>query len=208
MPDALQLEASRALDAELHDTNRLADFPSLTAEQERRLAWMLNNYFDSVWRAGRRMGLQSGQAQENAQEAFALAARKLGDIEPGRERTFLLGVAVRLAANARRKNSARLDELASDASEHDALDTTPRADDLLAQKQQRSLLDRILRSMSHVLREVLTLYEIEELNLPEIAEVLGIPEGTAASRLRRAREEFSRKLGSLAPRATRSKESA
>ena len=60
--------------------------------------------------------------------------------------------------------------------------------------------------MSDVLREVLTLYEIEELNLSEIAEVLDIAEGTAASRLRRAREEFSRKLGCFAPRGGRAQE--
>ena len=70
----------------------------------------------------------------------------------------------------------------------------PLAEELLEQKQQRALLDRILQSMSDAFREVLTLYEIEELTLPEVAVALEIPEGTAASRLRRAREEFSRKI--------------
>jgi RNA polymerase sigma-70 factor (ECF subfamily) len=207
MRDAVHLETSRALDAVSRDKSNETNFPVLTAEQERRLAWMLNTYFDSVWRAGRRMGLQSAQAQENAQEAFSVAARKLDCIEPGRERTFLLGVALRLAANARRRMSARIDELATDSVELEALDAIPLADELLAQRQQRSLLDRILMSMSDLLREVLTLYEIEELNLSEIAEVLEIPEGTAASRLRRAREEFSRKFGRFATRVARAKES-
>jgi len=207
MRDAVHLETSRALDAVSRDKSNETNFPVLTAEQERRLAWMLNTYFDSVWRAGRRMGLQSAQAQENAQEAFSVAARKLDCIEPGRERTFLLGVALRLAANARRRMSARIDELATDSVELEALDSIPLADELLAQRQQRSLLDRILMSMSDLLREVLTLYEIEELNLSEIAEVLEIPEGTAASRLRRAREEFSRKFGRFATRVARAKES-
>ncbi len=206
MRDALHLETSQALDAVSRGASDLADFPSLSAEQERRLAWMLNSYFDSVWRAGRRMGLQNAQAQENAQEAFAVAARKLDGIEPGRERTFLLGVAVRLAANARRKTSVRIDEVAIDPLEFEALESMPLAEELLAQKQQRSLLDRMLLSMSDVLREVLTLYEIEELSLSEIAEVLEIPEGTAASRLRRAREEFSRKLERLAARLDHCKE--
>ena len=206
MRDAMHLETSRALDAVSRDASDVADFPSLTAEQERRLAWMLNTYFDSVWRTGRRMGLHNAQAQENAQEVFAVAARKLDCIEAGRERTFLLGVAVRLAANARRKMSARIDEVAVDPLELQALDATPLAEELLAQKQQRSLLDRILLSMSDVLREVLTLYEIEELNLSEIAKILEIPEGTAASRLRRSREEFTRKLERVATHIAHSKE--
>jgi len=51
--------------------------------------------------------------------------------------------------------------------------------------------------MSDTFWEVLTLYEIEELTVPEIAVALDIPEGTAASRLRRAREEFRRKAARL-----------
>lgn len=60
--------------------------------------------------------------------------------------------------------------------------------------------------MTEGLREVLALYEIEELTLPEIAAALEIPEGTAASRLRRARTEFSRKARQLGKRIARSEE--
>jgi len=167
---------------------------------------MLDTHFDSVWRAGRRMGLLNARAEENAQEVFTVAARKLDHIEAGRERAFLLGVAVRLAANARRRMFARLEQVGLDADECEVFDSGPLPDEILAQKEQRSLLDQILLSMSDVLREVLTLYEIEELNLPEIAIALEIPEGTAASRLRRARAEFSRKLAGVAARMVRHEE--
>jgi RNA polymerase sigma-70 factor (ECF subfamily) len=40
------------------------------------------------------------------------------------------------------------------------------------------------------LRTVLVLFELEEMETTEIAELLGIPLGTVASRLRRAREKF------------------
>ena len=206
MRDAIRLETSPALDAVSHCTSDRADFPSLTAEQERRLATMLESHFDSVWRAGRRMGLLDAQAEENAQEVFAIAARKLDCIQCGRERAFLLGVAVRLAANVRRWMSARIDPAGPEPTEHDYPSSTPSAEDLLVQKQQRSVLDQILLSMPEGLREVFTLYEIEELNLPEIADALDIPEGTATSRLRRARAEFSRKVGRLANRTARYKE--
>ena len=42
------------------------------------------------------------------------------------------------------------------------------------------------------LRVVFVLYELEEMSTPEIAALLEIPPGTAASRLRRAREAFDR----------------
>ncbi len=140
-------------------------------------------------------GANQWQAEENAQESFSVAARKIDRIESGRERAFLLGVAVRLAVNARRLVAQRVNEFAIDRDPIEAVDGAPLAEELLAQKQQRALLDQILQSMSDAFRQVLTLYEIEELTLPEIANVLEIPAGTAASRLRRAREEFDRKMG-------------
>lgn len=172
----------------------MSEFPRLTLEQQQRLARMLASHFDVVWRAGRRTGLSSAQAEENAQEAFAVCARKLDLIQVGRERAYLLGVAVRLAQNTRRLVASQLELVRLDASHEQSVDARPRADELLAQKEQREVLDRILDSMSDAFREVLTLYEIHDLTLGEIADALEIPEGTAASRLRRAREEFADKL--------------
>jgi RNA polymerase sigma-70 factor (ECF subfamily) len=167
---------------------------------------MLNSHFDSVWRAGRRMGLPDAQAEDNAQETFAIAARKLDRVEHGRERAFLLGVAVRLAVNARRRVAERLELLVFNREDHENPDGTPLAEELLEQKRQRAFLDQILESMSDTFRQVLTLYEIEELTLPEIAMALEIPEGTAASRLRRARKEFRRKIARFSASAARFEE--
>jgi hypothetical protein len=74
MRDAMHSGTGAALDADFHGRSEPQEFPLLTAEQERRLAWMFDTHFDSVWRAGRRMGLLDAQAEENAQEVFALAA--------------------------------------------------------------------------------------------------------------------------------------
>jgi RNA polymerase sigma-70 factor (ECF subfamily) len=52
------------------------------------------------------------------------------------------------------------------------------------------LLDEVLDAMTMDLRTVFVLFELEELPTAEIARLLEIPVGTAASRLRRAREEF------------------
>jgi len=47
------------------------------------------------------------------------------------------------------------------------------------------------------LRDVFVLHVIEQLSKRELASHLGIPEGTAASRVRRAREEFARALAEI-----------
>jgi len=48
----------------------------------------------------------------------------------------------------------------------------------------------VLSKVDPELVEVFVLYEVEELTSPEIAELLAIPLGSVASRLRRAREQF------------------
>jgi RNA polymerase sigma-70 factor (ECF subfamily) len=103
----------------------------------------------------------------------------------------LLGTALRLASNARRRLAHRLELSDGDDSLRKAVDDRPHADSILQHKQQCDLVDRVLEAMAGILSEVFMLYELEELTLSEIAVVLEIPAGTAASRLRRAREEFS-----------------
>jgi Sigma-70, region 4 len=54
-----------------------------------------------------------------------------------------------------------------------------------------SLLDDVLAQLPLELRAVLVLFELEGLELKQIAALEDIPVGTASSRLRRAREDFS-----------------
>ena len=59
------------------------------------------------------------------------------------------------------------------------------------ERQAREILDDVLNRMPNDLRTVLVLCELEGLEVRQIAELEEIPVGTASSRLRRAREEFS-----------------
>lgn len=70
-------------------------------------------------------------------------------------------------------------------------DQAPSPEEQVEQRQARALLDAVLDRMPLELRTIFVLFELEELELRDIAEVEGIPVGTASSRLRRAREEFS-----------------
>jgi RNA polymerase sigma-70 factor (ECF subfamily) len=184
-----------------------SSFPVLSATEQSRLAEMLQLHLPCVWRAGRRAGLTNAQAEENAQETFAVAARKLDEIQTGRERAFLLGVALRLASNTRRLVATQVEMAKAEARKH-WTDSQPAAEELLSRKQQREVLDAILMSMSDAFREALILYEIHDLTLPEIADTLSIPLGTATSRLRRAREEFARKAERYFKSEARKKEGA
>ena len=59
------------------------------------------------------------------------------------------------------------------------------------------MLDRVLDQMDADLRTIFVLHEFEEMNMSEIADVLEIPRGTVASRLRRARLEFRERVIAL-----------
>jgi RNA polymerase sigma-70 factor (ECF subfamily) len=56
--------------------------------------------------------------------------------------------------------------------------------------EQADLLERALAGLDAPLRAVFLLREVEELSYQEIAAVLGIPVGTVASQLRRARAQL------------------
>jgi len=155
---------------------------------EARLRTMLDEHFDFVWRSLRRLGLAAHAADDGTQQVFVVASRRLGDIAPGCERAFLFRTAMRVACSERRTVARRREVLCEPP---DAGDGAARPDELLDQRRARELLEQVLASLPLDLRTVLVLFEFEELSIDEIAETLGIPRGTAASRLRRAREEFS-----------------
>lgn len=54
-----------------------------------------------------------------------------------------------------------------------------------------------VRSLPENHREVVTMYHLEDMEISEIAQVLGVPKNTVLSRLARAREALRRKLGYL-----------
>jgi RNA polymerase sigma-70 factor (ECF subfamily) len=65
---------------------------------------------------------------------------------------------------------------------------------MAGRRQIRALLDAAVASLSEGLRSVFLLYEVEEMDMPEIAAALQLPRGTVASRLRRAREQLRSNL--------------
>lgn len=78
----------------------------------------------------------------------------------------------------------------------EALSTSPSG--VIARAAEHRLLARALRSIPLDLQVVLELHFWEELSGPELAEILGVPEGTVRSRLRRAREQLEARLADLA----------
>ena len=166
-----------------------ASRPRLSGEAEVRFRGMVDTQFDFIWRSLRGLGVPAANADDAAQQVFLVAAQKLDLIAVGSERSFLFSTARGIAANVRRARMRSREVLDEDALE-EPLDSSPDPEQLAARKQAREVLERILDGLSDELRTVFVLYELEGLTTAHMADLLGVPMGTVASRLRRAREEF------------------
>lgn len=163
-----------------------------SADSQRRLRAMVDDNFAFIARVLRNLGVRGSDLDDVSERVFSSAASRLDDIAPESERAFLVQAAVRWAANDRRAR-ARVREVACD-NLPDVPDAAPSPEDLTARRRAVAVLDGLLETMELDLRAVFVLDEIEEMSRSEIARVLGLPEGTVASRLRRAREDFEQKL--------------
>jgi RNA polymerase sigma-70 factor (ECF subfamily) len=176
------------MDSPSHADARSSGEPAAAEEPETRLRRMVDAHYDAVWRMVRFLGVQEANAEDVAQQAFCVAARKLDEITPGVELPFLLSVAWRVASEHRRAERRR--PVTSEGDIDAIAASLPSPEQLLDQNRARAELQAVLDAMPVELRMVFVLFEIEELTLPEIAAATGLRLGTATSRLRRAREEF------------------
>ena len=150
------------------------------------LAEIFRTYAPFAWRALRRLGVPESDVEDVCQEVFVVVHRKLGDFE-GRSslKTWIYGICARTASDYRRSGRVRR-EVVTDAppdAAHEAAQP-----DVVALRQARATLDRILDQLDDDKRSVFVLYEIEELTMAEVAEALSCPLQTAYSRLHAARK--------------------
>ncbi|HEY0463567.1 MAG TPA: sigma-70 family RNA polymerase sigma factor [Polyangiaceae bacterium] len=160
---------------------------------------LVRHHFDGIWRLLRRLGLPQAEADDAAQQVFVIACRRFSAIQTGSERAFLFGCALKFAAKWRESQKKPIQ--LTDTGELDGFeDDAPSVEELVERQRARALLDAILASMPSELRTVFVLFELEEFSSHEIAALLGIPRGTAASRLRRARDDFAKRLSRVESR--------
>jgi RNA polymerase sigma-70 factor (ECF subfamily) len=189
----------------MSDNDRLVDAPSgvrsaleassvraAAADRSARLRRIVDEHLDFVARVLRNAGTPATEIDDEVQRTFITAARRIDDVRVGSERGFLLQTALHQAAHARRTAARRREVLVDEVPESGAVVATP--EELSEQRRARRMLDQVLDHLHPDLRAVFIAYELEELTMIEIAEALGLPQGTVASRLRRARAEFQERV--------------
>jgi len=157
-----------------------------------RLRQCVEAHFSDVHRFLRSLGIPSDTVDDAAQDVFLVAARRIDDVRAGAEKAYLFSTAVRVAHVVRRRyvREEPTDAIEEAAGECSAIS----AEDLVDQKRAEELLARLLGGLSEELRTAFVLFELEGMTLSEIAKIVDVPRATAASRVRRSREEFQRRL--------------
>jgi RNA polymerase sigma-70 factor (ECF subfamily) len=163
------------------------------SDADERLRACVRAHVGAVWRVLRRNGVSAADADDAVQKVFLVLSCKAQGVEPGRELPFLLRTAVFVASEARRTQRRRRESKESSLDERSS--DRPNPEHELLERERLSQLDAILKKMDEALRVPFVLYEIEELTMTVIAEILEVPLGTVASRLRRARARFEELAG-------------
>lgn len=131
-------------------------------------------------------------ADDVAAETFLTAFRRRErfDSARGTVRPWLFGIATNLIAQHRRTETRRYRALARTGVEPVQGSHEDRVVDSVSAERLQPRLARALAALSRKERDVVLLAALIELSHEEIAQALGIPYGTVASRLNRARRKL------------------
>lgn len=168
---------------------------AVSAPERGQLAFeaVYRDCFELVWRTLRRLGVEPHSLDDAAQEVFLVVHRRLGSFaRRSSARTWVVGIAVRVASDFRRRQRRKADP--EEPLHPTLLDRRPGPHEALAQAEASRILQQILLELGGAQREVFVLAELEHLTAPEISAALELNVNTVYSRLRAARKAFEEAL--------------
>lgn len=156
------------------------------------VAALYDAHVDFVWRMVTRMGVPAASAEDAVQEVFLTLHRRRAEFRgASSERTWLGGIAVRVARDFRRgaaRHAARLEALPDPV---EPVDPLTRVSDA----QALAFVLELLSELDENQRTVFVCIELEEMTAAEVAEITGVSPNTVSSRLRLARKRFNELVG-------------
>ena len=172
------------------DRGRLKEFerlmlPSMPAAY--RLAWAIVR--------------DSDDAADVVQDAYLRAHAAFAGYRGDSAHAWLLAIVRNSALRILRTRSRHANVISFEAAGHGAhaFSADPSPESRAAQRGEIVRLQRALDDLPVPYREAILLREIEGLSYREIAEVLGVPQGTVMSRLSRGREQLRVSLAEPEP---------
>ena len=146
-------------------------------------------------------------AEEMTQEVFLAAFRSISSFRgQAKFSTWLVRITVNHCRNAhlyhyrRKRGEHEPLEGVNPENPRQISNSTPNAEDQLAEKDRRRLLEEGLGKLPEQQRLVILMRDLQGLSYEEISSSLGLPIGTVKSRLHRARSELANALkGKITP---------
>jgi len=155
-------------------------------------AALVERYSRLMYRVAYGLLRNAQDAEDSVQEAFLKLYRGDAWRQMEDEKAYLARTVWRVALDRLPKREVR----AVEADEEFASgDESPEAS--AVRGAQSALLRKMIDALPAELRQVLVLSAVEELNSRQIAEIVGVPEGTVRTRLMRARSELKRRFEAM-----------
>ncbi len=172
-------------------------------DDHEEFAWLLKKWQEPIRRLCTRLTGDAGQGEDLKQETFLRLFRNRRQYERSAKfSTFLWRIALNLCRDEFRRQerqrqflSPPLDAREAEGSEGaEAVWEAPGPDSNAVSAEEGALVRKALLELPEIYREVIVLRHYQDLKLGEIAEVLGIPEGTVNSRMADALTRLGRAL--------------
>jgi RNA polymerase sigma-70 factor, ECF subfamily len=192
-------------------TSHFAPFKKLLGISDEQLMWrtamqddeaaftrLVNRWQSPIYRLCIRMIGDPHRAEDLSQETFSRVFSQRKAYQPGRRfTTWLWRIALNACYDELRRRQRR-NELSSDPTDELAspalVAPEPSPDRNAARAEEGRLVRRALDALPESYRVVLVLHHYQDMKFREIAEVLGIPEGTVKSRMAEALSQLSQQL--------------
>ncbi len=159
-------------------------------------ARLIDRYLSALARFFANKCVAASDVEDLVATSFERCARSLGRLQqPERFRNYLFGIATNVLRDSIRK---RRPTPAGDLEQLCVRDLGPSPSTVVAGRAEQRLLLAALRAIPVEHQLVLELSVFEQMSRSEIAGVLGLPEGTVAGRLRRARVLLEQQVRTLA----------
>ena len=172
-----------------------------THDDHSEFARLVRRWEEPIRRLCARMTGDAHRAEDLKQETFLRLFEKRQAYQPaGRFSTYLWRIALNLCYDELRRRERRKEFLRSsneepfDGGADEPVAENPAPDLSVAALEEGELVRRALLKLPEIYRTVLVLRHYQDLRLAQIAEVLGIPEGTVNSRMAEALNRLSRIL--------------
>lgn len=146
-------------------------------------------HVDAIWRFLERLGVPARLVEDATQDTFLVAHRQLPSFRGASSlKTWLHGIALRVARDYRRHESRKGDWAELDAQ---LADGRGAPDESTASREQLHQVLTLLDQLDEAQRAVFVLVEFEGYTAPEVAALTDTNVNTVSTRLRAARQRFN-----------------